>query len=102
MGLFLKKPIEVEATQWFPKKEVEGVVYTMNDRRGNMVSRCDEMGNTKPVIKTLEGWYNVTPGDWIITGISGEKYPCKDDIFRKTYDPVDDVAKSELGEYNVE
>jgi hypothetical protein len=30
----------------------------------------------------------VTPGDWIITGVNGEHYPCKPDIFAKTYEPV--------------
>lgn len=39
-------------------------------------------------IKTLEGNMQASPGDWIITGISGEQYPCKPDIFEKTYEPV--------------
>lgn len=30
------------------------------------------------------------PGDWIITGIRGEKYPCKPDVFDRTYEPVQD------------
>lgn len=25
-------------------------------------------------------------GDWIITGVNGEQYPCKPDIFAKTYE----------------
>ncbi len=37
-------------------------------------------------IKTLEGGHIVCPGDWIIVGIKGEKYPCKPDIFEMTYD----------------
>ena len=40
------------------------------------------------LINTLEGIMRAAPGDWIITGIKGEKYPCKPDIFEKTYDPV--------------
>lgn len=40
-------------------------------------------------IQTLEGVMKADPGDWIITGIRGEKYPCKDDIFKETYEPVD-------------
>lgn len=40
-------------------------------------------------INTLEGTMKASPGDWIITGVNGEQYPCKDDIFRKTYEPVD-------------
>lgn len=37
-------------------------------------------------IDTLEGVMTANPGDWIITGIKGERYPCKDDIFRASYD----------------
>lgn len=42
----------------------------------------------KIIIKTLEGDMIASPGDWIITGINGEQYPCKPDIFKKTYEPV--------------
>lgn len=47
-------------------------------------------------IETLEGVMTANPGDWIITGIKGEKYPCKDDIFRATYEPysaMDDIVE---------
>lgn len=40
-------------------------------------------------IKTLEGVMTAEPGDWIITGVNGEQYPIKDDIFKKTYDIID-------------
>ena len=40
-------------------------------------------------INTLEGEMTARPGDWIITGVAGEKYPCKDNIFRATYENVD-------------
>ena len=39
-------------------------------------------------IQTLEGCMTASPGDWIITGVNGEQYPCKPDIFEKTYEPV--------------
>jgi hypothetical protein len=39
-------------------------------------------------IDTLEGGHIVCPNDWIITGIKGEYYPCKPDIFEATYEPV--------------
>ena len=39
-------------------------------------------------IETLEGVMHASPGDWIITGVNGEKYRCKTDIFEKTYEPV--------------
>jgi hypothetical protein len=37
-------------------------------------------------VQTLEGGHIVTPGDWIITGVKGEHYPCKPDIFEMTYE----------------
>lgn len=39
-------------------------------------------------IRTLEGVMTGTRGDWIITGVKGEKYPCKPDIFEATYEAV--------------
>lgn len=44
---------------------------------------------TKQEIETREGKLYAYPGDWIITGIKGEKYPCDNEIFRETYEPVD-------------
>ena len=41
-------------------------------------------------IETLEGTMRANVGDWIITGVNGEQYPCKPDIFDKTYEPVFD------------
>ena len=41
------------------------------------------------IIHTLEGDMKAEPGDYIITGINGEQYPCKPDIFKKTYELVD-------------
>jgi hypothetical protein len=41
-------------------------------------------------IPTLEGTMTARIGDWIITGVNGEKYPCKPDIFEKTYERVTD------------
>lgn len=44
--------------------------------------------NEEIIIHTLEGDMKASPGDWIITGVNGEKYPCKPDIFEKTYEPI--------------
>lgn len=74
---FRKKPLVIEAEQWFWGKEVEGVHWGF-DRNGRHA-----------YINTLEGEMKVSEGDWIITGIAGEKYPCKPDIFNKTYERVD-------------
>lgn len=46
------------------------------------------------IIPTLEGDMKASVGDYIITGVNGEQYPCKPDIFEKTYEPVneDDIS----------
>lgn len=46
--------------------------------------------NKKMTIKTLEGVMITSIGDYIITGVNGEQYPCKPDIFEKTYDQIDE------------
>lgn len=44
------------------------------------------------IVQTLEGPLRAAPGDWIITGVNGEQYPCKPDVFEKTYELVDEIA----------
>ena len=73
---FRKKPVVIEATQWFkhgdhPMVKFDPAPYVRRDHHG--------------WIETLEGGHVVTPGDWIITGVKGEHYPCKPDIFEATY-----------------
>lgn len=81
---FRKKPIEIEAVEftqemWERTKSLpDGVVYSGKDDRGYPYFFC----------QTLEGPLKVSVGDWIITGVNGEKYPCKPDVFQKTYDRV--------------
>ena len=43
-------------------------------------------------IETLEGVMEGQPGDWLITGVKGEQYPCKNEIFVQTYEPADQEA----------
>ncbi len=49
---------------------------------------CSKMMNDHGWIDTLEGGHIVCPGDFVITGVQGERYPCKPDIFAATYDPI--------------
>ncbi len=80
MPKFRKKPVVIEAEQWFPGKEVTGVHTT------NTSPACPDAAH----VHTLEGALKVSPGDWIITGVKGERYPCKPDIFEATYEPVEE------------
>ena len=76
---YRKKPVVIEAIQWFKPGDHLGVKPLYNFTGTGW-------------IHTLEGGHEVTPGDWIITGVKGEHYPCKPDIFAMTYEPVEEQA----------
>ena len=84
---YRKKPIVIEAVQW-TGENAEEVVKLSNGSRE--LEFCDDFIEDKPEvkIKTLEGIMTANKGDWIIKGISNEFYPCRNDIFEKTYKPV--------------
>ena len=79
---FRKKPVVVEA-------EVFREIY----ERGESVFAPDcvvrRWFRRGWWVKTIEGWYKVNLGDWIITGVKDERYPCRPDIFEATYEPVE-------------
>jgi hypothetical protein len=75
---FRKKPVVIEATQWFKMGDHPKVVIESQGRP------------MPPHVWTLEGLMQVNPGDWIITGVKGEHYPCKPDIFEMTYERVEE------------
>lgn len=83
---FRKKPVEIEATQWFKMGDHPAVEMHRNQV---LVEGLPPYG----WIDTLEGGHVVTPGDWIITGVKGEHYPCKPDIFEMTYDAIDHIQR---------
>ena len=73
---YVHKPTIVEAVQWFPEKVILGVTYVWAG-----AARA-------PVILTPDGSMEVRPGDYIVTGIKGEKYPVKPEIFETTYEEL--------------
>lgn len=117
---FRKKPVVIDAHQWFkngdhPNDNCD--LYDYPDGNGNVFQRpgegkivryfrrpdvsgdssCRNCGNIMHLhgwIDTKEGGHIVCPGDWIITGIAGENYPCKHDIFVATYEDVSDSANT--------
>ncbi len=59
------------------------------DISGKTICRlCGGIMHDHGWIDTLEGGHIVCPGDFIITGVKGEMYPCKPDIFTATYEPA--------------
>lgn len=119
MGRYRKRPVEVDAHQWWGNGDhpddrvgeilpdpIGGGAY---ERREGAVVRyfrrpepeyaselthepCGRTWHDHGWIDTLEGGHTVCPGDWIITGVQGERYPCKPDIFEATYEPAGDAA----------
>lgn len=110
MSKFRKKPVVIEATQWFkngdhPHDNTRTIYGSVNEpflSEGKVVryyrhpgvagmercKHCGDIMHNHGWIDTLEGGHIACPGDWIITGVQGEHYPCKPDIFDMTYEEV--------------
>lgn len=86
---FRKKPVVIEAVQWSGKPDQEWPETWRRDAELWPTSEMRGMPARVLHIVTLEGEMRASPGDWIIKGIKGEFYPCRDDIFRMTYEPAD-------------
>ena len=86
---YRKKPVVIEATQWF-KDGDHPAVTTIDTYDRKKISPGIVYVGKRSYIVTLEGNMEVTSGDWIITGVQGEYYPCKPDIFEMTYESVGD------------
>lgn len=74
---YIKKPVVIDAVKYNGTNVEEIVRFT------NRTVKYD--GETME-IETLEGTMKASVGDYIIKGVNGEFYPCKPDIFKKTYD----------------
>lgn len=72
---YRKKPVEIEAFLWSSGCDLP-------DWARNKLTEHERFAH----IDTLEGVMTASPGDYIIRGVAGEVYPCKPDIFEKTYE----------------
>lgn len=90
MARYRKIPVVIEAEEF-----VALAHYLGKNAAPNIEGVCwcgsgvlDDEHKCLPHIHTLEGIHWVSDGDFIITGVKGEKYPCKPDIFALTYEPA--------------
>lgn len=92
MAKYRKKPVVIEAEIYNPGiEDGEECYQSMFDRDCSLVkdfNGCQNCCHWRPYINTFEGKHYITKGDYIITGIKGERYPCKPDIFHATYELV--------------
>lgn len=80
MAKYRKKPVVIEAVQWKGTNRDEIKEFVPKEYR--------DISPEGLVIFTLEGNHYANVGDFIIKGVKGEFYPCKEDIFVLTYDKV--------------
>ncbi len=103
---YRKIPVVIEATQWFKvtydREAGHGIepedmpiyhlgvgYYRTPELDGqDECKHCGDIMHNHGWVDTLEGGHIVCPGDWIITGVEDETYPCKPSVFNKTYEPV--------------
>lgn len=105
MAKYRKKPVVIDAVTFdefiqYGKNNgtniVNGMPWSFKYKGHSITHENDECY----LIPTLEGTMRFTPEDMLITGVNGEIYPCKLDIFEQTYEPVDDYvgpSKSSMG-----
>lgn len=91
---FRKKQVIIEAEQFNYKDIDSPETINLAGRLGLYRTR-----NYPPSklweVKTLKGYHLVSRGDWIITGVKGEKYLCKPDIFAMTYEEIKPLTPTE-------
>jgi hypothetical protein len=87
LAKYIKNPIPVNAVEYeygledgFDDMQTATNAGLDMDQYENPVNSCKV-----PFISTLEGKHYINKGDYIITGVDGERYPCKKDIFLRTY-----------------
>lgn len=96
---FRKKPVVIEAVQLInTMASVQECMTFIGEFKGASCAKAvdawhqyisDVLESKGIIIKTLEGEHIASWGDWIIKGVHGEFYPCKPDIFVKTYEPAE-------------
>lgn len=94
---YRKKPVAIEAYQW------DGSAKSAQEI-GKWIAGCEDNTHTffletfagevtSVYIRTLEGDMTVDLGDFVIKGVEGEFYPCKPEIFKKTYEEFDGLMQ---------
>ena len=89
MQKFVKKPVVIEAIQY----DGANITEVENFVGGKLPTVMNSNKDTQLVVSTLEGDMKISKKDYVIKGVNGEFYPCKPDVFEKTYDVVEIVER---------
>lgn len=85
---YRKKPVEIQAIRFTGWNWAECLRF-MGENPEKFTARLHKSELAYIDIETLEGTMRCGKGDYIIRGVNGEFYPCKADIFKKTYEAVE-------------
>src|SRR5690606_32108068 len=86
MARYRKRPVEIEAVQWTEDVSMRELIDFTNGR-----VKLNDVDRDFHVYDRLhDTWVKFEYGDWIIKGVQGEYYPCRDDVFAATYEAVTD------------
>ena len=92
---YRKKPVVIEAIQWNGSNELELKRFAGDSIRIDIVRESESLNEGRLIYKqtdvyvmTLEGETTLSKGSYLVKGINGEYYPCKPDIFDKTYEQI--------------
>lgn len=99
MPQFRKKPVVIEARQLTPNSSDEIKAWCGGHEYPDLVpAGAKQTYSGELLIPTLEGPMHARFGDYVICGVQGEFYPCRNAIFLQTYEPVEDVPAVQDGE----
>lgn len=100
MSRYRKKPVVIDAVQYANNEYADNPFgvreHPAPDWYVEAVQACEISPEFRSEdywylkINTLEGVMTASPDDWIIRGVAGELYPCRNDIFTATYETVED------------
>lgn len=98
MPRYRKKPVVIDAVRW--NRHGDHPAVERYEKRSDVDARYDDIrcgscrcsDQAHGWVPTLEGGHIVCPGDWVITGVKGEHYACKPDIFAETYEPANSAS----------
>lgn len=86
MARYRKRPIEIEAVRWTEDESMR----TLIDFTNGLVKLNDIDREFTVYDRLHDTWVKFEHGDWIIKGVQGEFYPCRNDVFAATYEEVTD------------
>lgn len=90
MQRYRKLPVEIDAVQFTDDTKDKVFTHLLHNEKVSVSAGFNDAREPILIIGTLEGSMTASLGDWIIKGIAGEFYPCKPDIFERTYEIVMD------------